>query len=467
MQHGKHMLLIAIEHGVLAAQLGHALLDGGVIAGVQRQVRHHQLQADAAGGLLGWQAAQQPRHLAEVALVQQVIGAGFDDVGSGFGIAGLHRMAHGLVEMPMGTEPAPGGGVQVRRAGIGLGLQATEQDLAQQWVQAIPGLLVMALDLGDEQVVAVQAGQLGEHPGDGMGLAQQGCAQRGAKAFADRHPGQQAQVVRRQAHQHFTLEVTGKGTGIAHLDPVEATALLGLQVHGKQLQPRDPAIGQLMQHRRIARVDAAQLLAQEAFRFIGAEAQVAQVEITDLAASTKACEDHRRGLPRTEHQVQPGGCVIEQPVQHLDNVRVLHMVQVVQHQHQLAPVAGNALHQGNDPMFQGQLAIVAPQQEPGLAHQRRVDFRQAGLQAMTEAFRVIVIGGQRQPGHIEMQCQQLAPPGQQRAGLAAPGRALDHHAALSASLHQTRKQALAGQQQARPAWRHDLGLDIGGISVGG
>ncbi|MNQ68972.1 hypothetical protein D3C85_835450 [compost metagenome] len=145
-----------------------------------------------------------------------------------------------------------------------LGLQARAQHLAQQRVQAIPGFAIVALDLGDEQVVAVEPRQLSEHPRQRVGLTEQSRAQRCTEALADRGTGEQTQVVGRQAHQHLAFEIAGEGVGIAYLYAVEPRYLLGLEVDGKQLQAGNPAIGKFVQHGCVARVDAAQMFTQKA-----------------------------------------------------------------------------------------------------------------------------------------------------------------------------------------------------------
>ncbi|MCY1401982.1 hypothetical protein D3C76_846660 [compost metagenome] len=78
------------------------------------QVRHDQLQADTLASFFLRQALQQRRDLAQVALGEQVVGAGLDDLGRRLHITGLHRMTHRFVEMAMLAEPATGGSVQGR-----------------------------------------------------------------------------------------------------------------------------------------------------------------------------------------------------------------------------------------------------------------------------------------------------------------------------------------------------------------
>ncbi|MNZ80266.1 hypothetical protein D3C78_988960 [compost metagenome] len=116
--------------------------------------------------------------------------------------------------------------------------------------------------------------------------------------------------------------------------------------------------------------------------------------------------------------MQRGRGVIEQPLQRLHDTRVLHMVQVIKHQYQLTPMLLDTLHQGDDPMLQRHVAGIAAKQEAGITDKLGVDLGKACLQAVTKSLQVVVFGCQRQPGDIEIQRQQLAPPAKQGAGLA-------------------------------------------------
>ncbi|MDT4826579.1 hypothetical protein FQZ97_598940 [compost metagenome] len=328
----------------------------------------------------------------------------------------------------------------------------------------------MAFDLGDEQVAAVQPCQAVEHLRQGVRLAEQGGAQRGAEAVADGGVQQQGEIVRRQVGQHLLLEIVGEGTGIAHLHVRIAAALPGLQVDGEQLQAGGPAVGQFVQDFGVALVDLPQVFAEEACRFLGAETQVAQIELAQQALCAQAGQRMRHGHrgARTEHQMEMRRRVFEQPLQDLEDARVAQEVQVVEHQHQFLPVPGDALHQGDDPVFHGQVVVLPADEDGGLAHHRRVHLGEARQQAAGEARQVVVLAGQGEPGDIEVQRQQLAAPGQQRAGLAAAGRTLDHHAALPPRFEQAGDQRIARHQVACPAGRQDFGAgDDLQFAVGG
>ncbi|MNN62101.1 hypothetical protein D3C81_1773780 [compost metagenome] len=112
------------------------------------------------------------------------------------------------------------------------------------------------------------------------------------------------------------------------------------------------------------------------------------------------------------------------------------MLHVIEHQHQFARMLGDALDQGDDPVLDRHVLIIATEQNAGIADLLWQHLRQARLQAMAEAARFVVFGSQRQPGHVEIHRQQFPAPGQQSAGLATPGRALDHHATLAPDLLQ-------------------------------
>ncbi|MNV05536.1 hypothetical protein D3C71_958770 [compost metagenome] len=220
-------------------------------------------------------------------------------------------MAHGFIKVFMVAEPATCSGVQGLSLLQRAGLKTRTQYAAQQRMQAIPGFAVVALDLSNEQIVAVEPRQLGHHARDGVGLTEQRRAQRGAEAFADRSARQQTQVFRFQANQHLTFEILGEGVGIADLHPVKPGHLLGLEIDSKQLQAGDPAVGEFVQHGSVARVDGTKVLTQEMLRFGTAETQIAQVEFADLGAGTQACQWKRHTGAGTEHQMQIFRPVIE------------------------------------------------------------------------------------------------------------------------------------------------------------
>ncbi|MNN75438.1 hypothetical protein D3C81_1917420 [compost metagenome] len=109
-------------------------------------------------------------------------------------------------------------------------------------------------------------------------------------------------------------------------------------------------------------------------------------------------------------------------------------------------------------MFKRHVVIVATEQETGITDLLRCHLREARLQAMGETPRVVILSGQRKPGHIEIHRQQFSPPGQQRTGLAAASRPLDHYATLAPNLLQAHHQVLSRHQSPRPARRHNLGI---------
>ncbi|MCY1397123.1 hypothetical protein D9M71_121130 [compost metagenome] len=458
------MALLRAQALAVGLQVFEVPFQSGEVARIQLQMRHQDAQPQALVQLLDRHPVQQAGQLADIAARQQFLGAGLDDPGGRLGVAGQHRVADRLVDMPVGVEPVAGHGMQVARFRALLH-QPGAQHLAQQGMQAIPGFAVVALHGGDEEVVGIQPGQAVDDARHVPRRAEQAGAERGAEAVADGGAGQQAQVLAFQARQHLALEVAGEGTGVAYLHRHERPALAGLEVEGEELQAGDPAIRQFMQPFRGVPVDAAELLAEIAIGLLQAEAQVAQVELAELALGPQARQGHRQRhrQARTEHQVQLRRGVFQQPLQYLQDARLLQVLQVVDHQHHVAgrTALGDTLRQGDDPVLDGQLVAVAAEQDAGVAHHAGIHLGEAHQQAVGEARQLVVLGGQRQPGHVEIELQQLAAPGQQGAGLAGPRRPLDHHAALPARLQQARHELLARNQAAGAAWRHHLGVGDG------
>ena len=81
---------------------------------------------------------------------------------------------------------------------------------------------------------------------------------------------------------------------------------------------------------------------------------------------------------------------------------------------------------------------------------------------MEKRGQIVVLGRERQPGDVEVQCQHGLPQSQHRAGFGTPGRTLNHHTALAARFEQPRHQRFARHELARttrwnqPRARHGL-----------
>ena len=154
------------------------------IAGVHLQVGGHQQQPEAGLHMLVRQTPHQARQPGQRAARQQVLGAGFHQVGGRRQLARLHRMTHRLVDVAVRAEPAPCGAVKRPDGGVAEPGSARLQHLAQQRMQPVPGFLVMRTDLADEQIVTVQAHEARRHAGQRMRLAQQRRAQRRTETIA-------------------------------------------------------------------------------------------------------------------------------------------------------------------------------------------------------------------------------------------------------------------------------------------
>ena len=278
-----------------------------------------------------------------------------------------------------------------------------KQHFAQQGMKAIPAFVLMATDLDDEQIAAVQPDQPRGHARNGVRLADQGRAQGCAKAAADRHAGQQLLVVLGELLQDLALEILGEGTRIAQCSGRKASPLLRLDIQREQLQSGDPAVGQIVQPAGVARADPAKLVTQVGFGFLGAEAQVAQVKHRDEALRVQARQRKRQLAARAQHQVQVRRGVVEQPLQRLPDARVLDVMHIVEHKDQVPWLAGNCLDQRDHPMLDPGSVAAVPDEVRGLARNLALDQPDAGEQAVEKAARLVVLFGQRQPRHFEAQ----------------------------------------------------------------
>ncbi|MNV45838.1 hypothetical protein D3C71_1376470 [compost metagenome] len=225
-------------------QLRDAALERFDVARIQAQVGRHEPQPEARLHLGRRQPPHEAAQRGQFAPGQQVGCAGLHDVGRRVRVARQHRMAHGFVEVPVRLEPAPGRAMQRTAFVARQPFQARQQDLAQQRMHAIPGLAVVAADLADEQVLAIEACQPQRHVRTGVRQHQQRGAQGGAETVAQGQPREQRQLIGRQVRQHFAFEVAGKGLRVAHLHPGIRGAALGLPVDHEQLQTGHPAIGE-------------------------------------------------------------------------------------------------------------------------------------------------------------------------------------------------------------------------------
>ncbi|MNU73836.1 hypothetical protein D3C71_633240 [compost metagenome] len=209
----------------------------------------------------------------------------------------------------------------------------------------------------------------------------------------------------------------------------------------------------------VAGVDLAQLRLEELLGFRRGKAQVTQVQFQHQLLAAQPRERQRHGAARDQRQMQVDRRVVDQPLQGLMNAHVGQVMKVIEHQHQFAAATGNAAHQGDDRAFHRFAVDAATFQLGGFAHQRGVDLAETGEQIIDETGQFVVISRQRQPRHIEPQRQQRLAPGNQRRGLAATGRALEHDAALAPGLEHLLLQALAGNQAPGAARRNQFGAD--------
>ncbi|MCY1226719.1 hypothetical protein D9M72_389640 [compost metagenome] len=173
-------------------------------AGVEvalEELRAHQPQphAEAALHLFGRELAQQRRQFAQLSAHDERLRALLDQRGRLRRLARLHGMAHCVLQQAAVAKPGKGAGVHRLPGRLVEGGEAGQQCLAQQRMQAIPGLGRLVLDLQHEEVFALepqqQCGDLG-HP---VGRTDECGAQRRADALAGRGVHEDLEFARRQA----------------------------------------------------------------------------------------------------------------------------------------------------------------------------------------------------------------------------------------------------------------------------
>ncbi|MNZ47282.1 hypothetical protein D3C78_649910 [compost metagenome] len=438
----------------IPVELFHAFDAGGELAGVDMHARLNDAQADVLADLLGRQLADQFDEYTQVALCIQRFHTAFDQPRRRLRFSAGYGMAHRFVQVSVLAEPHPRPCMHAALFFLAARFEMLEQVLAQQRVQAIPVFRVGAVDGDKEQVVAFQPRQ--QRHCIVFGATAQRGAQRSAEAVAHRHVQEQFDILPRQARQHLALEEAGERLGVAQLHRRLAGGLALLAAHGKQLQAGDPAVAEVMQQAGVAGVDIAQLRLKELLRFLRGEAQVAQVQFQREVLAAQPRQRQRHRTARGQDQVQVGRCVVEQPLQGFVDGGVGEGMQVVEHQHHFARVAGDAAHQGDYGALDAFAVDTAAFQQGGIADDLRRELGEAGEQVVEETGEVVVVLGEGQPGDVEAEGDQLLPPGQQHGGLAPAGRPFQHDAAAPTGFQQLFEQAFAGDDAGGTAWRHQL-----------
>ncbi|MCY1501373.1 hypothetical protein D9M68_354460 [compost metagenome] len=319
------------------------------IARVELHVGHHHMQRVALSDLLFGKHAHQAGHPIQLTARQQRQCASFHQARRGAGLACAHGMQHGVVDVAACIEPPPCRGMHRAHFPLAARGEMAEQRFAQQRMDPVPGLVVMAADDRDEQVV-------GHHPRDtaldlrdGLRLAQDLGAQRRTEALADGDAHQHVEIVRRQLHQYLALKEACKGARVADLRRRVAARLLLAQPDGQELQPGHPSVRQFVQGGRVAGRNAAELVAQETRRLLGREAQVAHAELRQQVLQAQPLQGKPQRRTRGQRHAQLRRSVVQQQLQRLQDAGVRDVVQVVDHQHQVALAPGELVDQRDDP----------------------------------------------------------------------------------------------------------------------
>ncbi|MCY1217635.1 hypothetical protein D9M72_295540 [compost metagenome] len=347
---------------------------------------------------------------------------------------------------------------------LGEGGEAGQQRVAQQRVQAEPGLARRVFDAVDKVVFAFQPQEQRGHVGDRARRVGERGAQRCTEAQAGRRAHEQVEFAGRQVRAHLVLEVVGQGGRIAGRQAGEGLARGGerggfpsllLPVERKEAQTGDPAFAEFVQGAHGAGIDLAKLRLQELGTLRRREAQVVPVELQRLGLAAQPLERQPQTAARDQHQVQVGRGVVQQPLQCIEDRGVAQPLQVVEHQRHIARMCCDAAHQRDDLPLDG--IGVGADARGGLVRQRCIDLRQAGKQAFEEAGRVVVVRARREPGDVETHRNQGPSPGRDERGLAGARRPGDGDATQLPRFGQARQQALASDRADNRAPRR-LGL---------
>jgi len=172
------------------------------------------------------------------------------------------------------------------------------------------------------------------------------------------------------------------------------------------------------------------------------KAQVGKVQLHHRVAIAQARERQRGHAARNQHQVEVRGRHVEPDLQQRVGARIADVLVIVNQQHQRPWALHQAAQHGNGNRIGRTQLAVAVVDEPSFARDVRVHPVEGGEQRVQQGL-CVVAGHHRHPGDLVAKAQRLRAPLQRQRGLAAAGRAEDHHAGLVARLGQPREQPSA------------------------
>ena len=416
-------------------QLGGVAAAPGAGDGLLAPARHvHPLPAQArrgGGQPLRARAAlrrrhllHQAQHLAGTAFQEQRIGGLAQRRLGGRPVLRPQQVAHAAQRVGL----AGGGAAQQHRQFAGQALlQPQQQRVAEQVVQHQRALL--RVERRDEEAAALDLVEpLGGAPvaADGRGARRRQFGQ---------HGGAQQEVVQRLGHlgQHLGGEVVEQ-VAVDQRVARGRHAAARAQRRQRQPQPGGPAGGALEQLGRALGRLRQGLGGEQRRGLVAAEAQVVLVELGQLAGRAQPCQRQRRRGAAGQHQRPARRQALDQQVQQREHGRLLHAVQVVQHDGAARGLAvGQRVQQlgGGTLQAAGVAAAGQRHQRLGRGAPGQVVRLQRRHQAREHALGVVV-AVQRHPGRGQARSLLL---GQrqlccQRRGLAEAGRRLQQHHAV-------------------------------------
>ncbi|MNT32350.1 hypothetical protein D3C72_1682240 [compost metagenome] len=158
-----------------------------------------------------------------------------------------------------------------------------------------------------------------------------------------------------------------------------------------------------------------QALLEEGAGFRQVERQCGAVQFHQLVTEAQPAEAERRTDAGGNHEMQVVGAMVQQLLHELVGAWVHHMLVVVDDQEQFLVDAGGALDYGRHHLIDE----FRPRALRGdAAVQRNAQALQRAAQVGEEDGEVLVVGTQRQPGHIRPGAHHFLPPLGQQRGLA-------------------------------------------------
>ncbi|MDT4830187.1 hypothetical protein FQZ97_636410 [compost metagenome] len=295
-------------------------------------------------------------------------------------------------------------------------LEARAEELGEQVVEAVP--LALAIQRQEEQLHGLQPLQ------QGLAVLASGQGVGEVAGQLRRHAqGQQHFLhLRRQLLEHRAQQMVAERHLIAADRGHRRRPLrLVTQQQAAQLDADHPALGLHVQGIQRLVVQHQAVADQVVAGFLPAQAQFVGADFQQQVLGPPGGELERRPATTADRQGEPLRGQFDQPVEHAQQLAVLHQVEVVEHQQQRVGVATEVGQQAFHHRGHRHLQAV-PEKPQGLHADAGQRFVQGLDQVRQEARGVVVLGAQRQPCDAAAATSTLFGQGRQCAGLAESGR---------------------------------------------